>query len=269
MINPLVTIYTVVYNDKDGISKTIESVLNQSYQNIEYIIVDGGSTDGTNEIIEKYNDSITLNISEIDNGIYDAMNKAIKLSNGKLIGLVNSSDILHPDAVENIIQLYNVNNYCNDAIYSGAMNKVNDKGEIQYTVRYNQKSLDNKFYTMPINHTSTFVPKKVFEKIGLYNLDLKITADYEFILRALHNGVEIKYTKKILADMIMGGISDDKIYKPNRLREEYLLRYKYCGSFKTILILANQTINSLLKALIPVKVLHSFYNSRYRKTNGN
>ncbi|MAL17444.1 MAG: glycosyl transferase [Balneola sp.] len=265
MTEPLVSIYTVVYNDETGIRKTIESVLNQTYKNIEYIIVDGGSTDSTIDIIKEYEKEISIFISEKDDGIYDAMNKAIEVSNGTLIGLLNSGDSFHSDAVEDIIQLYNENNSRNDIIYSGAMNKVNDKGEIVYTVRFNQKSLENKFYTMPINHTSTFVPMKVFDKIGVYNLDLKITADYEFILRALHYGVKIKYTNKVLADMQMGGVSDDRIYKPNRLKEEYLLRYKYCSSFKTILIIAKQTINSLLKTFIPNKILYTIYNSRYRK----
>lgn len=265
MTEPLVSIYTVVFNDETGIRKTIESLLYQTYNNIEYIIVDGGSTDSTIDIIKEYEKKISIFITEKDDGIYDAMNKAIKVSNGVLIGLLNSGDYFHSDAVENIIQMYNENNNRDDIIYSGAMNKVNDKGEILYTVRFNKNSLENKFYTMPINHTSTFVPMKVFNKIGVYNLDLKITADYEFILRALHNGVYIKHTNKVLADMLMGGVSDDKIYKYNRLKEEYLLRYKYCGPVKTILILAKQTINSFLKSFIPNRILYTIYNNRYTK----
>lgn len=262
MISPLITIYTVVYNDRKGVKKTIESVLDQSYKNIEYIIIDGGSKDGTLSVIKEYKDHIAYLISEKDDGIYDAMNKAIRKSSGVLIGLLNSGDVFHKNAVECIVNLYRSNGNSENFIYSGGMNKVNSDGDLLYSVTLNEENILNKYYTMPINHTSTFVPRNIFEKIGLYKDDLRITADYEFILRALQANIEIKYTDDILADMLVGGISGNHIFLPSRLKEEYLLRYKYCGRLRAIVILLRIVFFALLKVCIPDKLLYFFYRVR-------
>jgi len=109
IIEPLVSIITVVLNGRKTIEQTILSVRNQSYANIEYIIIDGGSTDGTINIIEKYSEGVDFWISESDNGLYDAMNKGIGYANGELIGLLNSDDYYESDAVSRVIEAYKSN----------------------------------------------------------------------------------------------------------------------------------------------------------------
>ena len=105
--NPLISIITVCYNSEKTISRTIESIINQTYKNIEYIIIDGKSDDKTLEIIDNYKNNISKIISEKDNGIYDAFNKGLNICNGDLIGFVNSDDILTPNALEILVKYYN------------------------------------------------------------------------------------------------------------------------------------------------------------------
>lgn len=199
---PLVTIITVVFNGEKYLEQTILSVLNQTFNNIEYVIVDGGSTDSTIDIISKYEDAIDYWISEPDKGIYDAMNKGISLCLGTIIGLINAGDTYTKDAIETIIKEHNNNPL---RIIAGdckvMLNRANKwlirKGQIA-SLPYN---------TLP--HPSVFVPLAIYKKHGLFDINFKIAGDYDFLCRCYQNEVKFSYVSKVVAIFSPPGLSSD------------------------------------------------------------
>jgi len=219
---PLISIITVVYNGDKFLEETIKSTINQSYENIEYIIIDGDSTDRSIEIIKSYEDKIDYWISEEDNGIYDAMNKGIILSTGKIIGIINSDDWYEQEAIKRI-SIY----FDKECIITGDMNKYTNDLKSGFLSNRTENDLKHALSYMPINHPATFVSKSVYENIGLFNDRYSICADHEFILRALKNRVNIVFLKYTLANMRMGGISEDKKTILLRIKEHYIIRKEY------------------------------------------
>jgi len=181
---PLISIITVVYNGVDFLEETIQSVLNQEYENIEYIIIDGGSTDGTVDIIKNYEEHIDYWVSEADGGIYDAMNKGITVSNGEIVGIVNADDTLYPDTIKKVCEKINFDNL--DYIY-GSIDLMDENGTIiGKTIPMDEKDIFlKKYIDMPFPHPSLFVTKDVYRQIGLYDVQFKLSADYDFVLRLL------------------------------------------------------------------------------------
>ncbi len=225
--NPLVSIITVVFNSDKYIEKTINSVLEQTYDNCEYIIVDGCSTDRTIEIIKKYESKIDYWSSEPDNGIYDAMNKGIKIARGDIIGILNSGDFYDKNAVEKIVNIYNVNKIENysSLVIIGAICRFSENENVKF------KQIADVFDScgpVLINHPATFVARSVYENIGYFNLQYRIVADYDFILRAYHNEeTRFIFINDNLTYMIMGGTSEKLSTLVTRLRERFDIRSKY------------------------------------------
>ena len=207
---PLISIITVVFNGKTYLEKTIQSVINQAYENLEYIIIDGGSTDGTVEIIKQYEYHLDYWISESDRGIYDAMNKGIKLAQGKIIGILNSGDLYGKDTLKIVSELYTLNQQDEYLIITGAMTRFDIKTEVEFTQKRSQTDLKRRINLgMPINHPATFVTKNVYETIDHFNPKYKISGDYDFIFRAYHSQlVKFVFTDSVLASMSMGGMSE-------------------------------------------------------------
>jgi glycosyltransferase involved in cell wall biosynthesis len=174
---PKISIITVVYNAKGFLEETIESVLNQNFDNFEYIIIDGGSTDGTLDVINKYQDRITLWVSEPDKGIYDAMNKGIRYAKGEYVYFLGGDDLLFDDQV-----LKNVNSYLLDErkVYYG--NVLFKKRNVIYDGKFNSL----KIVTRNISHQSIFYPKEIFKKYS-FDTKYKIFADYELNLKLYGN----------------------------------------------------------------------------------
>jgi len=201
-----ITIITVCYNCIATIEKTILSVANQSYKNIEYIIIDGNSTDGTLDIIKKHEDKILKWISESDNGLYDAMNKGISLATGDIIGVLNSDDTFYSTTVvEEIVNFHKQNNI---EASVGNIIQHNKEGKIVrvYSSKYwNPEKLKIGF--MP-PHPSIFFKKNLFCKFGNYDLGFIIGADYELITRYfLKNNITWKYSGITTTAMLVGGLS--------------------------------------------------------------
>jgi len=199
--SPLVSIVTVVYNGEKTINRTIQSVLNQTYPNIEYIIVDGASSDGTVEIIKSYALKISRWISEKDEGIYDAMNKGVKMCNGEIIGIINADDYYEPDAVENIISVFKKGLF----IYHGNLRNIDEKNNI--FISKAPQTVHKLKRGMVINHPATFVNKEVYDKLGLFSTKFRIAGDWNFILNAYLNNVTFISVDKILANFSLGGVS--------------------------------------------------------------
>lgn len=204
--NPLVSIITVTFNSEKTIKDTIESVLEQNYKNIEYIIIDGKSTDKTLEIVKSYESQFggrLYYISEPDNGIYHAMNKGIKKAKGELIGIINSDDWYEEDAVENAVSAYNSN--VNAVIYGILRMYKNDK--LYFLKSYTHHFLSEQM----IQHPTCFVPKKIYERYGMFDESFKVSADFEFMNRIKSKNVNFIQLEKVMANFRMGGISSNNI----------------------------------------------------------
>ena len=201
-----ISIITVSYNSDKTIRKTFESVKNQLYTNVEYIVVDGNSKDNTLLIAEEYNDIITKIISEPDNGLYDAMNKGIALATGGIVGILNSDDIFTNNKVlENVAKFHKGNNI------EASVGNIIQFNEMGKTVRkYSAKKWTPeklKMGFMPA-HPAIFFKRELFEKFGNYQLDFTIGADYELITRFfLKEKVSWKYSGITTTSMLLGGLS--------------------------------------------------------------
>ncbi len=207
-----VSIITVVYNNKKTIEDTIKSVLNQTYKNIEYIIIDGASTDGTVDIIKSYEDKIDKFISEPDNGIYDAMNKGIKLTTGDIVGTINSDDFY---ASDNIIEMVmkefkekNIDSLYGDLIYIKYDN-INKVSRYWKSSKFIKGSFLKGWHPP---HPTFFVKKDVYNRYGLFDTSLSISADFEIMLRFLERyEITTTYLPTVLIKMREGGISNNSL----------------------------------------------------------
>ena len=203
-----VSIITVVWNNKETIKDAIDSVLNQTYKDIEYIIVDGASTDGTIDIVNSYKDKISKFISEKDNGLYDAMNKGIQLSNGDIIGMLNSDDFYIDEfVIENVIKEFEAKDV--DSVYADLV-YVNP-GNLDKVVRFYDSSYfsPGKFaYGWMPAHPTFFVKKEIYERYGVFRTDLKIGADFDILVRFLYiYNISFSYMREVLVKMRTGGVS--------------------------------------------------------------
>jgi len=208
----LVSIITVVFNGAKTIGNTIESVMSQTYDNLEHIIIDGGSTDGTIEIIKKYEKYIAKWISEKDKGIYDAMNKGIKLASGGIIGILNSDDFYASEnIIEKIVETFNQTN--TDAVY-GDLEYVDFK-DTSKIIRYWKSSefkpgSFKKGWHPP--HPSLYIKKEIYEKYGNFDTNMKVSADFELMLRFFETfGISVQYIPQVIVKMRLGGVSNRSI----------------------------------------------------------
>lgn len=196
---PLVSIITVCLNSERTIEQTIQSVINQTYHNIEYIIIDGGSTDGTLEIINKYEDKISKLVSEKDEGIYDAMNKGLSFTTGEVIGIINSDDWYELDAVEAVVNAFLDDSHAK--IVYGNINVYDGNNFIR--TRY-PSPLKEIHTGMPIPHPSVFVIGKIYRKYG-FNTKYRVAADRELLLRLYSQNYRFIYINNNLANFRTGG----------------------------------------------------------------
>ena len=217
---PLVSIITVVFNGERYLEQTILSVINQKYRNFEYIIIDGLSSDKTRDIIRKYENKIDYWISESDAGIYDAMNKGIALSNGELIGIINSDDWYEEVAVAEVVEKYKCNLDIN--IFHGLHRLWDDRGVLG-VIGHTDLFLNNGM----ISHPSCFIKRSIYEKYGNYSCEYKIVSDYELMLRFKSKEVSFMFIEKILANFRNNGISfrskRQLIFETMQIQKKYAL----------------------------------------------
>ena len=206
------SIITICYNSEKTIERTIKSVLAQTNKDYEYILVDGASKDGTLDIIQKYEPLFDGKMkwkSEPDKGIYDAMNKGIRMAIGDIIGIVNSDDWLEPNALEIVNDAFEKNACREDAIYCGGINFHRLNGSVKrWDVNLKSfKRLARLYIMSGIRHPATFVPRQVYDRIGIFNSQMKLSADQDFILRCYYGGVVFIEIHRILSNMTEGGFS--------------------------------------------------------------
>ena len=200
-----ISIITVSYNSENTIETTFKSVLQQTYSNIEYIVVDGGSTDGTLKIAEKYSAIITVLVSEQDDGLYDAMNKGIKLATGDVIGLINSDDLFcDSDALNKVAKVFKKDKNL-DSVYADLF-YVNQK-DINKISRRWVTGVQREFkYGWHPAHPTFYIKKTIYDKFGLFDLSFSLAADFEIMLRFLDKyKISTTYLKEPLVKMRLGG----------------------------------------------------------------
>jgi len=247
-----VSIITVSYNAEKTIADTINSVINQSYKNIEYIIVDGLSSDSTINIVNSFNHEITKVISEKDRGLYDAMNKGIRESTGEVIGFINSDDFYaNKKVVENVVQLFNESKI--DGCYSDLC-YVDSKNTSKIS-RYWKSDIEpedsfSSSWVPP--HPTFFVKKIIYKKYGNFNIKFNYAADFDLMLRFMKvHKIKTKYVPDIFVNMRLGGQTNKS------LKNILLQNLEIFNSLKL-----NQVKFSYFKF-----VLHKLFNRFYQSIN--
>lgn len=200
---PLITVITVVLNGEKYLDQTIRSVTNQTYPNVEYIIIDGGSTDGTLDTIRKYEDYIDYWVSEKDGGIYDAMNKGIRLAMGEWIGILGSDDFYERNALHDLIFPVIAGNKCS-VVYGNS--KVFYKNDFLYS-RKTTSDVDKIKRSFIFIHPDSMAKLSLYKSIGLYDSSFKLAGDYELFLRAYFNNYKFKKVESIIVNFRLEGFS--------------------------------------------------------------
>jgi glycosyltransferase involved in cell wall biosynthesis len=200
---PLISIISIVYNGEKYLEQTILSVLNQSYKNIEYIIIDGGSSDNTLNIIKKYESYISKFISEKDEGVSDAFNKGLKLATGEVIGIINADDWYEDGALTAVIE-----NIREEDVVYGDM-RMWQNGIVEYVVKGSHDLLD---YEMTLNHPTVFAKRHCYEIAGKFDSRYKCAMDFDLVLRFKLAGFKFRHVPQVLANMRWDGVSDTKWY---------------------------------------------------------
>lgn len=206
MINmPKLSIITVNLNNKEGLQRTVDSVISQTFSDFEWIIIDGGSNDGSTKIIEQYQKKLSFYCSEPDNGIYNAMNKGIKYAKGEWLLFLNSGDRLYDKSTLSSVVFPN-NNI--DIIY-GIMHRSSENGCINNENMMKSKLHWSDFLSNSLPHQATFIRRTLFDKIGLYDESLKAVSDWKFFIKAIvYNKTQYRFIQQDIAIYEGQGISD-------------------------------------------------------------
>jgi glycosyltransferase involved in cell wall biosynthesis len=233
------SIITVCFNSASTIRDTIESVLSQDHTDIEYIIVDGGSKDGTQAIVESYGARINRFVSEPDKGLYDAMNKGVALATGAVIGILNSDDFY--ESTTSLSSVVKAFEHCpeSDAVF-GDVVFVNP-ADLRNVTRFYR---GNRFAPWKLRfgwmppHPATFIRKMAYDTVGLYSLKYRISADYEFFVRLfMVHRLKYSYLDKVLVRMRSGGASTDGLRSSLKLNLEIVKACRTNGVYTNILML--------------------------------
>ena len=250
-MNPKVSIITVCFNSAKTIRDTIESVLSQDYPDIEYIVIDGGSSDETISIVKEYSDRISAIVSERDRGIYDAMNKGISLATGEIVGMLNSDDIyINEHAVSDLMGV--MQDAQTDSVFADLI--IVDPLDLNKIMRY----YDSSYFTpkkfrygwMPA-HPTFFVKKSLYEKVGPYSIEYKISADYEMLIRLLWvEQASYAYLRKPMVRMRHGGTSTSGLGRNWLLNMEIIKACKANGIYTNLLFLASKIPRKLFEFMV-------------------
>lgn len=235
---PKISIVTVCFNSANTIRETIESVINQDYPFIEYVIVDGQSTDGTQDIVLSYKSRVSIFISEKDAGLYDAMNKAIDLCSGEIIGILNSDDLYHDSAVLSNVMSQFRKTPSPDCVFGDLY--YFETGRPGKPVRfYSGKGFSRKKILWGITppHPTFFVKKAIYEKYGNFDLQFEYAADFDLLIRFLYvHAISFSYIPLPMVKMRLGGVSTGSFRRIIEINKEDLRAYKKYGIRTNVLL---------------------------------
>lgn len=258
---PKLSIITINYNNKTGLIKTIDSVIYQTFQDIEYIIIDGGSTDGSREYIEQIQEHVDYWVSEPDKGIYNAMNKGIKEVNGEYCLFLNSGDYLINNKILEEVFKHKIKK---DIIFGNFLKKFVN-GETEPVIFSGAIDFDfftqNNYNSLP--HTSSFIRTNLFDKTGLYNEDYKIVSDWEFFLLSVCKyNCSFHYLPIVISVFDMGGVSSNELNeKLIRTERELVLEQHFPAYLNIINELSNlRQFQKKMNKSLPFKVYKKFKN---------
>lgn len=244
-LNPKISIITVVYNAGNLLESTIQSVINQTYLNIEYIIVDGGSTDGTLDIIRKYENKITRWITEKDQGLYDAMNKGIKLATGDFVWFMNAGDLIPCDKTLACA----LRNYKGEDVLYGETVMLNESFESQGLRSYKKLPDRLTWHSMKkgmvVCHQSMLVRRELAPE---FDLNHPYSGDIDWTIRLLKKTDKTLNTHTILSKFLAGGVSSKK--RKASLIDRFKILKKHFGLFATILVHIEFLVNAILRGRI-------------------
>ncbi|TVR18850.1 MAG: glycosyltransferase [Balneolaceae bacterium] len=256
---PLISIITVVYNGEKYLEKAIHSVVHQTGCHCEFIVVDGGSTDGTLDIIKKNDDKIDKWISEPDKGIYDAMNKGIKLASGTIIGILNADDEMNEGVLKIVGNEFSQNPNL-DFLY-GYVERMTLSGDVyDIASSLSISEMDQKkFQQIPIPHGALFVKKQLFHELGYYKTDYIINSDYDFILRLLENGKKGKKINLAISRFRDGGRSSGYLtfWERRRIMREFKVPF-----IKREYVIMKGVIKLFIAKLLPNSIVSSLRKKR-------
>jgi glycosyltransferase involved in cell wall biosynthesis len=255
-----ISVITTVYNGEKTIEDTILSVLNQSFENFEYLIIDAKSSDNSLCIIKKYEalDSRVRCISEKDKGIYDGYNKGIANTDGNIVVVINADDFLAKDVFSFLDIFFTTNKSI--GLLACSLAKINER--IQAYFEYNRLNMRKMSVDNQVVHTpAVFYKREVFEKIGNFNLNYKISSDYDFFNRCVKAGVNIYYSSEITTIMRVGGVSDDIKFEFKKTKEQITIGLSHLkGLSKKI-----KFVYKILKKALKKYIFNLFYNEKKRK----
>ena len=244
---PLVSIITIVLNGEEVLRKTIESIINQSYPLIEYIIIDGGSTDKTVDIIKEYDTRIAYWSSAHDKGISDAFNKGITQAHGEVIGLLNAGDWYEIDTVQNVINAFTKSQ--NIDVVCGALQFWRE-GKREYLCQSEPELLER---DMSITHPTCFLTRNLYNSVGVYSNEYQYAMDYELLLRVRNSGASFLALEKTLANMPHDGLSEVNwkaaLYETHRARRKILKNSFFTTSLYYYFLYSKRQIRVLLEHL--------------------
>lgn len=206
-MKPLISIVTITFNSEKTVEETIKSIVSQDYSNFEYIIIDGGSTDNTLKIVEKYRDKIATIVSEPDKGISDAFNKGINKATGEIIGIINSDDVLLPGALQAVAAAYEPS----VGVYRG--NVLIWDNDTKITAYPSMKFPLHTFKKRIVCHQGTFITKEAYEKHNGYKVHFRYMMDAELLVRLYEGGEKFKYVPADLAMFRIGGVTSSSFLK--------------------------------------------------------
>ena len=258
------SVITIAYNSGKTIERTIKSVLAQTYDDYEYIIVDGGSQDDTLSIVRRYEPLFEGRLkwkSEPDKGIYDAMNKGIERSTGEVIGIVNSDDWLEPAALRIVADCYEDQDPTCSSVCCGWMNFHYSDGTAQ-VLKTDKEQLAQKAKTCEmggVRHPATFVPKNVYEAHGVFDTNLKILADTDLIVRYYKTGVKFIFPNKVVTNMSDGGVSNMNLMKACN---DYalILQKNNISGFQYTKMYYKWKLKRFIKGYLPTSLIASYRN---------
>lgn len=237
-----ISVITVTFNSGKSVRDTMESVLRQTHKDIEYLVIDGGSTDDTMDIVRGYEplfEGRMCYISERDRGIYDAMNKGIAMATGDVVGILNSDDFYTSlDVLEQVANVLTDTNL--DAVY-GDVHYVNE-GNLEHCVRYYSSRLFHRswmrFGFMPA-HPSFYCRRSIYEQFGTFNLSYKVAADFENLLRLIFvHHIRTRYIAKDFVTMRTGGASSSGLRSHRQIMHDHLRALQQNGVYSNLLFLA-------------------------------
>lgn len=251
MSNKLISIIIATYNAETFLQKCLDSIVSQFNENIELIIIDGGSSDQTVQIIDNYVKHVQYTVSEPDHGVYDAWNKGISVAKGKWIMFVGADDILLPNSINEILQFIASNNV-SETDYISAKNIYTDENGKFLKIIGEKYSWNKMKKSMCVAHVASLHNRKLFDEIGLYSLTYKICADYDLLLRK-KDKIRTLFINKAIAKMQIGGMS----FSTNALKEVFKIRK------------AHNTQSVFNNRVLFIQDLILFYTFRPRKKLSN